>query len=381
MIAERIVRDHLEKAGIFKGNRAGWDIDVKNPRFYSRVLRQGSIGLGESYMDGWWDCEHLDQFFDRLLRAEMPWFAEISPANVRNILLSILTNREPRKDAFKIGKEHYDLGQLFDVMLDVETNTYSCAFWENMPKDAEHLGEAQLAKYELVCRKLGLRKGQRILDIGCGWGGFAHYAATRYGAEVVGITVSEKQRNFATERCKGLPVKILRVDYRNIQGKFDHIVSIGMFEHVGTYNHRTFMEVVKSCLKPGGLFLLHTILSPDEFFNPGDPWIRKWIFPIGQIPTYTEITNSSLGLFNFRDEHYFGEYYDPTLMAWYSRFMAGWPSLESEYGQLANGRFYRAWDYYLRSSAGAFRAGDLNLLQAVFSHPGENKDYCPVLVR
>ena len=216
-----------------------WDIQVRNPEFYKRVVAGRSLALGESYMDGWWDCEALDQFFARILQARLDKKIKESPRALWEIFKARIANPQRRSKAYEIGKRHYDIGNdFFEVMLDQSMN-YSCGYWKN----AGNLNEAQEAKMDLICRKVGLTAGMRLLDIGCGWGGFAKFAAEHYAVSVVGITVSRKQFAYATRLCRGLPVEIQFQDYRQVHDMFDRIISVGMFEHVGLKNYRTFMNV------------------------------------------------------------------------------------------------------------------------------------------
>ena len=369
---ERIIQTVLGKAGIVVDGNQPWDISVNDPRFYARVFCKGSLGLGESYMEGWWNCQGLDQFFERVLKNGNPLLAAINPIAISGFIRSRVMNLASKDKAFAIGQQHYDLGNdLFQAMLDPTTMSYSCGYW----KDASTLDDAQTAKLDLICRKLQLRAGQRVLEIGCGWGGFARHAATHYNVEVVGLTVSKEQHTWARERCKALPVDIRLQDYRDTKEQFDHVVSIGMFEHVGPKNHRAYMEVVRTCLRPNGLFLLHTIGTPTQMFYTGDPWIRKYIFPVGELPTRRQIHKSAAGLFSIMDWHGFGTDYDPTLMSWYHRFTGAWEQLKANYNERAGGRFYRMWEYYLLACAGSFRTGNVDLWQLVMSHPGKHSDY------
>ncbi|MBU1698408.1 MAG: cyclopropane fatty acyl phospholipid synthase, partial [Proteobacteria bacterium] len=288
-----------------------WDIQIHNTGFYERVLSGGSLALGESYMDGWWDCEALDQFFKKILDARVDKKIRTNSILFLWVLLKAkIINAQTRSRAFIIGKRHYDIGNhLFSMMLDKGMN-YACAFWKN----AKTLDEAQEAKLDLVCRKIGLKPGMKVLDIGCGWGSFAKYAAEKYGARVYGITVSQEQVEFANKFCQGLDVKVELKDYRALKGQFDRIVSIGMFEHVGSKNYRTFLKVVHQCLKSDGLFLLHAI-EGNSSVDSTDPWINKYIFPNSMLPSAKQITSAFEGLFVLEDWHSFGQYYDRTLMA------------------------------------------------------------------
>ncbi len=358
---QQAVQALLDEADIQIGGDRPWDIQVHRTDFYRRVLAGGSMALGEAYMDGWWDCDALDEFTCRVLRAGLREKAGTSWRLIWNVVRARLLNRQSRSRAYHIGEAHYDKGNdLYRAMLD-RRMVYSCAYW----KQADTLDEAQEAKLDLICRKIGLRSGQRVLDIGCGWGGFAQYAAEEYGAEVVGITVSKKQVRLARERCAGLPVEIRYQDYRDLDESFDHIVSVGMFEHVGPKNYRTYMEVVKRCLRPEGLFLLHTI-GASTTSDVVDPWIDTYIFPGGVIPSTKQIAEAAEGLFVHEDWHNFGADYDPTLVAWHENFERHWDALRERYDE----RFRRMWNYYLLMSAGNFRARANQVWQIVFSHDG-----------
>lgn len=345
------------------GNR-NWDIQVHDERLYRRVIMSGSVGLGESYMDGWWDCPKLDEFFSKILGAQLnrkigpKW--KMAPFAVRNTLF----NMQSVSRAFQVGERHYDIGNdLYKAMLD-KRMVYTCGYWSGNPP-AGGLDKAQENKLDLVCRKLGLRSGQKILDIGCGWGSFAKYAAEKYGVSVVGVTVSKEQVSLGEKMCKGLPIEIKLQDYRKIEGKFDHIVSLGMFEHVGYKNYRTYMEVASRSLKDNGLFLLHTIGS-NFSARTSDVWMKKYIFPNGMLPSVKQIGSAIEGLFVMEDWHNFRADYDKTLMEWFKNFDSAWPMLRAKYGD----RFYRMWKYYLLSCAGAFRARKMQLWQIVLSKNG-----------
>ncbi len=342
-----------------------FDIRVNDERFYGRVLSQGSLGFGESYMDGWWDCEQLDVMIHRVLGANLekkiqPWRMAWPYLKARFI------NLQTKNQAFDNGQAHYDIGNdLYERMLD-KRMVYTCAYF----KDAQTLDEAQEAKLDLVCKKIGLKKGDRVLDIGCGWGSWAKFAAEKYGASVVGITVSKEQVALGQERCKGLPVEIRLQDYRDVNEPFDHIISLGMFEHVGYKNYRDYMAVAARCLKDGGLFLLHTI-GGNTSTTSIDPWIEKYIFPNAMLPSVKQISAAAEGLFVMEDWHSFGQYYDLTLMAWYKNFHARWPEISQKYGE----RFYRMWRFYLLVCAGSFRCRKNQLWQIVFSKHGVSGGY------
>ena len=359
---ETWVKGTAKLAGIEINGSDPSDIQVLDKRFYSALRSRGSLGLGESYMDGYWECKKLDILFDRLLSSGLQSKVQFSLPVILGFIQAKIFNLQSVRRAFQVGEKHYDIGNdLYTAMLG-KTMAYSCGYW----KDAQDLDEAQEAKLDLICRKLNLQKGQRILDIGSGWGSFAYHAAKKYGVQVVGVTVSKEQLKLALERCKGLPVEFRLQDYRTLKNeKFDHIVSIGMFEHVGSKNYRTFFKIAKNCLKENGLFLLHTIGSLKTRHNI-DPWIGKYIFPNAMLPSLAKITAELEGLFVIEDVHNFGSDYDRTLMAWYENFQKSWPNIKDQYDE----RFYRMWNYYLLACAGSFRARYNQLWQIVLSPKG-----------
>ncbi|MHB1084844.1 MAG: cyclopropane fatty acyl phospholipid synthase [Thiobacillus sp.] len=363
-----VIRKLVAEAGIRINGDAPWDIQVFDERLYQHVLAKGSLGFGEAYMDGMWECEHLDQFFHRMLSSKVE--AKIDNWSRLRLLGEILRhnlfNLQSSQRAFQVGEQHYDIcNDVFEAMLD-PTMSYSCAYWH----DAAGLRDAQLKKLDMICRKLELQRGERLLEIGCGWGGLARFAAENYGVEVVGITVSKEQQKLASERCAGLPVSIELMDYRDLTDTFDKIVSVGMFEHVGQKNYTTYFDKVQHILKDDGLFLLHTIgtavTSPKT-----DAWIDKYIFPNGKLPSAREVTSALERRLIIEDWHNFGADYDHTLMAWWENFDMAWPFLEKKYGK----RFYRMWKYYLLSCAGFFRSRQGQLWQLVLSKPEKSGVY------
>lgn len=353
----------LDKAGIKINGHHPWDIQVHDERLYNRILAQGSLGLGEAYMAGWWDAEALDEFFTRVLQADLGAAVANNLPLVLTALQARVMNRQSKLRAFEIGEAHYDIGNdLFTAMLDKRL-TYTCGYY----KDAQDLDAAQEAKLDLVCKKLNLKAGQTILDIGCGWGSFLKYAAEKYGVKGVGITVSKEQQTLAQKLCTSLDIEIRLQDYRDIADQFNHIVSLGMFEHVGYKNYHTYMEVVNRCLKDNGLFLLHTI-GGNKSVHGTDPWIEKYIFPNSMLPSVAQIGSAIEGLFVLEDWHSFGAYYDTTLMAWFENFDAAWPTLKQN--PTYTDKFYRMWKYYLLSCASSFRSRSNQLWQVVLSKHG-----------
>ena len=362
MPAERKpIEELLDLAGIRIDGDRPFDIKVRNPEFYQRVLAGGSLALGESYMDGWWDCQALDQFFERVMAARLDKKVSRNTSLLWAALKARWKSRATPSRAFEIGEHHYDLGNdLFRLMLDRRMN-YSCAWWSN----AEDLDAAQEAKLDLTCRKLMLKPGMRVLDIGCGWGGFILYAAKHFDVEATGVTVSREQVEHIRQSAGDLPVRVELMDYRDIDGTFDRVISIGMFEHVCVENYPVFMDVVHRCLADEGLFLLHTIGST-ESVRDVDPWISKYIFPNSMLPSVAQIAAAAEKRLFLEDWHCFGPHYDRTLMAWYDNFRQSWETLRRRYDE----RFFRMWSYYLLSCAGSFRARRLQLWQILFSKYG-----------
>ena len=364
--AKQVAQDLLARLDVqINGNRP-WDIQVDNPDFFNRVLGGGSLALGESYMDGWWRCEALDQLFDRILSARIDKQVKKEKHILSAILRAKLINAQSKSKAYIIGKRHYDIGnRLFSIMLDKRMN-YSCGYWGK----ATTLDQAQETKLDLICKKLMLKPGMTVLDVGCGWGGFAKWAAEKYDVKVLGITVSQEQVKFADKACKGLDVKIELQDYRDVKETFDRIVSIGMFEHVGSKNYKTFIKMVRRCLKADGLFLLHTIAG-NTSVHMVDPWISKYIFPNSMLPSAKQISSATERVLMLEHWHSFGQYYDQTLMAWHHNFTKNWAKVKDMYDK----RFYRMWTYYLLSCAASFRSRRNQLWQIVFSRKGIRGGY------
>lgn len=361
------IEELLESAGVTVNGYRPHDIQVYNDHFYQRVLSGGHLALGESFMDGWWDCQALDQFIDRVLRAKIENAMKKNGKLSWNILKSRLFNLQNNRRVNQVAKYHYDLGNdLYRAMLD-RRMLYTCAYWKN----AADLDAAQEAKLDLICRKLNLEPGMTVLELGCGYGSFARYAAEQYGAVVTGFNISREQVNLGREICKGLPVEMKLDDYRNASGMYDRVVSIGIMEHVGYKNYRTYMETVNRTLKDDGIAFFHTIGG-----NTSKPacneWTTKYIFPNSVLPSISQLGRAMEGLFVMEDWHNFGPYYDRTLMAWHDRFEQAWPELRDKYGD----RFHRMWRFYLLCSAGAFRSRTIQLWQVVMTKPGRAQPDC-----
>ncbi len=367
--AESTLARLLAQADVRLNGPRPYDLQLRRHDTARRILAQGSLGLGESYMDRGWDAEALDELIHRILAARLDQVVK-TPALVWAGLRARLFNLQNATRAWMVGQQHYDLGNdFFAAMLD-PAMAYSCGYWAQ----ANTLAEAQFAKLDLVCRKLGLQPGMRLLDIGCGWGSLMHHAATHYGVECVGLTVSREQAAFGAERCNRLPVRFVLADYRgfNADGaqRFDRVASIGMFEHVGSKNYPAFFALAARSLKADGLMLLHTI-GKTHHRNTTDPWIDRYIFRNGQLPLLGQISDVADPDFVIEDVHNFGADYDRTLVAWCRNFHRAWPRFAGQYGD----RFYRMWRYYLLSCAGAFRARTLQLWQLVLSPQGVRGGY------
>jgi len=358
--AREVLAEWLAAADIGIDGSRPWDLRVRDERLWNRILADGTLGLGEAYMDGWWDATRVDELVARALRAAI----DARLPSMREAWLALkakVINLQAPRRAFAVGERHYDVGDdLYAGMLGPRM-IYSCGYW----RAARDLADAQEAKLDLVCRKLGLEPGMRVLDIGCGWGGAAEFAAERYRVEVTGVTVSRNQATAASERCRHLPVEILFDDYRSLGGRYDRIYSLGMFEHVGPRNYRAFLSKVRELLAPGGLFLLHTI-GTHVTQRANDPWIERYIFPNSLVPSRAQIDAAAENVWVVEDWHEFGVDYDRTLMAWLDNFERNWDAIAGRYGE----RFRRMWRYWLMTSAGAFRARHLHLWQIVLSPDG-----------
>ncbi|MDP7180890.1 MAG: cyclopropane fatty acyl phospholipid synthase [Candidatus Woesearchaeota archaeon] len=365
--AEKLITDLLAEAGITVNGNKPYDIQVHNPNFFKRVLSGASLGLGESYVEGWWDCKALDKFFDKVFRARLELRVKSDKRLLLKLIAAKVVNLQNPMRAFQIAK-HYNTGNfLYEKMLG-KSMAYSCAYW----KKAKNLDQAQEDKYDLLCRKLHLKPGMTLLDIGCGWGGLARHAAKKYKAKVTGVTVSEEQAKLARELCKGLPVEIKVQDYRDIKGQYDRVVSVGMAEHVGPKNMRTYMKKIASLLKDDGIFAYHSFVCREPV-PISDPWYNKYIFPNGHLSSMGQLLTATDGILRSEDWHNLGDDYDKTVMAWHKNFIKHWPEIKKsgDYDE----RFFRMWEYYLLSAAAIFRCRQNHqLMQGVltkYGFPGE----------
>ncbi|MBX3154757.1 MAG: cyclopropane fatty acyl phospholipid synthase [Deltaproteobacteria bacterium] len=359
--AGELCRELLARADIVVGGDRPWDVHVHDERLWGRLLRDGTLGAGEAFVDGWWDTPALDQFVDRAQRGNVADALLDNWMIVPHLLRARVLNLQSVRRSFGSAQRHYDVGNdLYEAMLDARM-LYTCAYWPG----ATTLEEAQDAKLDLVCRKLGLQPGMRVLDLGCGWGGFSAFAAERYGCTLASYTVSHEQVKWIRDRYAHLPIEVHLDDYRKATGTYDAVVSIGLMEHVGPKNYRGYFELVDRLLAPGGVAFVHTIAS-NAARRTMDPWFDKYIFPNSCLPSLGLLVTAMEGLFIPEDVHNIGEDYDTTLMHWWRRFDAAWPSLRARYGE----PFHRMWKFYLLSSAGAFRARSQQLFQIVMTRTG-----------
>lgn len=348
----------------FGAGEPSFTIIFKNEKTVNSIFTKGSMGFAEEYQSGNID---IDGDFQQLVRLGIhPQFQNIklSLGTKMSIFMNHLSSRNTLKGSAKNIAHHYDLGNDFYRLYLDESMTYSCAYYKNQDDTLE---DAQRQKYEHICRKLQLKQGETLVDIGCGWGGMLLYAARRYGIQGLGCTLSAHQAEYAKRRVmeEGLEksITILQEDYRNIKGQFDKFVSIGMFEHVGKRLISTFMEKTKALLKQGGIGLLHTIGKERD--TPFDPWTMKYIFPGGYLPTLDHVlrTMGEIGLVPIDMEN-LRLHYAATLDEWAKRFEANVEKIEKMFSQ----RLVRTWRMYLRGSAAAFRWGDIRLYQILFTN-------------
>jgi cyclopropane-fatty-acyl-phospholipid synthase len=358
-----LIIELLGHAGIRVNGPDPWDLQIHDDRFFDRVLRAGTLGFAEAYMDGWFDCERLDLFVERAWGARLDEHVKDNWVLIAYALRARLFNLQTVTRAFEVAS-HYDLGNdLYEAMLD-RRMMYTCAYWRD---GAHDLDAAQEQKLDLICRKLGLRDGMRVLELGCGWGGFASYAAERYGVHVTGYTVSKEQVAWVHERYPELRdrIDIRLADYRSATGTYDAVVSIGLMEHVGPPNYRGYMELASRCLAPKGVAFIHSIAG-NRPRTQIDPFFQKYIFPNAVLPSVSGLITAMDDLFVVEDVHNIGPHYDRTLMAWHERFEAAWPRLRARYGE----RFRRMWNYYLLGCAALFRIRYLQLVHIVMTHEG-----------
>lgn len=355
-------RKLLKSAGVTIGGRKPYDLSVYNQELYKRIHKHGTLGLGEAYMDGWWGADNLEEMLFRVLRADLYKEAVKNWRFAFSAGFHLLINSQAGRRSYKNAQSHYDIGnELYQPMLG-PSMAYSCGYWK---KGVKNLQQAQEAKFELICQKLELQKGMEVLDIGVGWGGLAKYMTENYGVKVTGLTPAKEQAAYIKKELNRYNVAVVETTYQDYKTnkKFDRLVSVGMFEHVGHKNYKKFFKACSGWLKEDGIFLLHTI-GTDRAGTGMDPWINKYIFPGGMLPALSQITRSSEKIFTTEDVQNFGNDYHKTLLAWYKNFKAAYPKLDH---QKYDKRFYKMWEFYLLACAANFRARKIHLYQSVLT--------------
>ncbi len=371
-LAERIITGVLEKADVRIGGDRPWDIAVHDKRFFMRAVR-GTMGVGESYMDGDWDAGSLIEFFRRTMGAGLQAHPLLRLNRLAKEIQARFRNLQTRDRSRAVAEEHYDLDHRMYSLFLGPWNQYTCCFFDG----TRDLEQAEVCKLEMICDKLEIEAGDRVLDIGCGWGGFAKYAASTRGCKVIGISLSDEQIDYARSYTAGLPVEIHRLDYRDLPssslGPFDKILICGMIEHVGYKNYRQLMQVVHTVLKDDGLFLLHTIGNRHNTVVV-EPWTEKYIFRNSMAPSMRQLAKAAEELFVIEDWENYGHYYVPTLQAWHDNFNRNWDRIRALEGPRPfDERFRRMWNFYLMSSRAAFEVEDLHLWHLVMTRYGSGR--------
>jgi len=371
-LARRIITGVLEQADIRVGGDRPWDLRIHHDRFFPRAMR-GTLGVGESYMDGDWDAGSLIEFFRKTMDAGLQMHPLLRINRVAKEVHARFRNLQTRRRSRAVAEEHYDLDHRMYAQFLGPWNQYTCCFFDG----TDDLEEAELCKLEMICDKLEIESGDRVLDIGCGWGGFAKYAASTRGCSVVGISLSDEQIEYARDYTEGLPVEIHRMDYRDLPesplGTFDKVLICGMIEHVGYRNYRQLMKVVHTVLAQDGLFLLHTIGNRHNTAVV-EPWIEKYIFRNSMAPSMQQLTRAAADLFVIEDWENYGHYYVPTLQAWHDNFNRNWDRIRALDGPRPfDERFRRMWNFYLMSSRAAFEVEDLHLWHLVMTRYGSGR--------
>jgi len=343
-------------------------LTIHDDAFFRRIATRGKLGVGESYTAGEWDSDDLVGLLELLLRNAAS--ASERHAGWRRLLEARprLNRRNGMLRARRNIAYHYDLGNdLFRLMLD-ETMTYSCAVFDGID---EPLADAQRRKYRRICEQLHLTAEDRVLEIGCGWGGFAHFAATEYGCSVTGLTISGEQAALARERTSGLDVRICEEDYRRHEGSYTKIASIEMLEAIGEKQFGTYFETIDRLLEPSGIACVQTILIPDdrwERYRKSPDWIERYVFPGCLIPSLTALTGamtaSSSLMVHEVDE--IGSHYAETLRRWRASFLA---QIDEVRALGYDRRFERTWDFYLAFCEAAFRTRALRDVQLTLTRP------------
>lgn len=348
---------------------------VHHPRFYRRILLAGGLGAAESWMDGDWSCDDLTTLIRIFIRnrhliermnSPRTWFAQ-AWAHLRHLL-----RRNTRGGSRQNIHEHYDLGNdFFRLFLD-ETMSYSCGIFEQPDSSLE---DASIAKMQRICLKLKLRPGEHLVEIGGGWGGLALHAASQFGCQVSTTTISREQFRFMNQRVddSGLAdrIQVLEQDYRDLEGKFDKLVSVEMIEAVGHEYFDTFFRKTSALLRPDGMMLVQGIVIKDQFFaahRHSADFIRQHIFPGGCLPSVTALCESMTRASDLRLIHLeeISDHYARTLRHWRKQF---WGRVEEVRELGYSERFIRKWEYYLRYCEAAFEERQVNVVQLLLAKP------------
>ncbi|WP_321363580.1 cyclopropane-fatty-acyl-phospholipid synthase family protein [uncultured Celeribacter sp.] len=348
-------------------------LDVQSDDIFARLLREGDLGFCEDYLDGGWSTPDLMAFMDLLhagnddLYDGFPGMAFVRAYERMRHWMNSNTRRQAKKNI----SYHYDLGNEFYALWLDDTMTYSSALFET---GQESLEAAQIAKYKSMVDEMGVQPGDHVLEIGCGWGGFAEYAAGERGLKVTGLTISEEQFRFAAQRIQkaGLSerVQLKLQDYRDEKAQYDGIASIEMFEAVGEKYWPVYFDKIRACLKAEAQATLQIITLQDKRFDAyrkSVDFIQKYIFPGGMLPSPTvlreEIGKAGLKTVKSRE---FGESYSITLRRWFETFNAKWDQIEA---MGFDERFRRMWNFYLTSCAATFHGGNCDVTQITIAHP------------
>ncbi|ODM89429.1 Cyclopropane-fatty-acyl-phospholipid synthase [Orchesella cincta] len=346
-------------------------VKINNVGVFPLIANRGSLGVGEEYMNGGWevlgtDADVSEVFYRLLVSNTFDWY--FHPLNRFLYYLEFKAfNLQTRGRAFQIAEKHYDLGNdFFESFLDPWMQ-YSSAYWAK----ADNLNDAQLHKLELIAKKLDLKPGMRVLDVGCGWGTLCKYLAENYGVDCVGISVSKEGIKYAKKTCEGLKVDLRLQDYRELDEKFDRIVSIECLFHLGRHNHNKFFKIMNKCLKDDGILLLQVIGTNHKNMLQSDPFTHKYTFPNTYLPYYRELTKETEGLFIIEDWHSLGLDFAKTWDAWQERFQHNWETIKEQYDE----RFYKLWNYNISYASAAFKSRKVQLWQIVFSKDGLKREY------
>lgn len=358
----------LREANIEPNGASPWDPQIKDERFYRTVLLRGSVGLGDAYLNGWWECADISGFILRIIKSGIHLRVPRVDIFLRRLRFGLI-DAQNRIRSKRVAELHYDEDPyIFEVMLG-STNSYTCARW----KGVITLDAAQQQKMDLLCKKAGLSSGMTVLDIGSGWGGFLAYAAERYQVRGIGLTISKTQLDYARKRYGNLPVEFRLQDYRDFVGGVDAVVSICVIEHVGSDHYREYFQKVRETLtREDGFFAMQCILACDTQARM-DPWTEKHIFPNGILPTLERIENAVEGILHIVDREFFRDDYVRTFSAWYENLVRNKNAIIARCGV----RYFRKYEYYLCLYIAGFGSGRIDVGQFVLS-PTPHLNYKPI---